>query len=139
LRYNKAYLALPAESRGLVDGKLFRGQWTGVVLYDLGSGSVVELIPSVPISTVGNGALDSLRSSIEEVRSRLSSIPRDLVELGPRLRRIEDKIQELERRISRLESRNATNAEPPQPTTGSLELDIGDNPWVEMLRRKGGG
>jgi len=139
LRYNKAYLVLPAESRGLVNGKLFRGQWTGAILYDTRSEpQVVELIPSVPITTqIGDVPSDSLRRSIEEIRNKLESIRiPDLSEINARLRRLEDKINELERRVMRLESSKVESTHVEVRSTG---LDIEDNPWVEMLRRKGGG
>ena len=164
--YNKAYIAFPQSARGLINGKLFRSNRVGVYLYDLSSTdperAVEELIPSIPIQLqqgVDEGIkrrIDDLEKAINDVRNTLLSInvqslAKDIDELRSRVTRIEQVINDLTERVNRIESiesqimKGSMTVQGSTPTSGGAESEGGlpdflsDNPWIEVLRRRGGG
>ncbi|WP_069806583.1 hypothetical protein [Vulcanisaeta thermophila] len=162
LRYNKAYLALPMKARGLINGKLFRSQWVGVYLYDLEATdpdkSVEELIPSIPIQTQMSDAgavisrltqLEEMVKSLQESLSQLNmgALRSEIQELRNRVSRVENMLNTVISRVEALE-RNTHVQGTPQGTGGgeeggsipSAELPdyLSNNPWIEVLRRRGG-
>ncbi len=160
--YNKAYIAFPQSARGLINGKLFRSNRVGVYIYDLSSAdperAVEELVPSIPIQLQQGidddirRRIDGLESGLNDIRNALLSInpqslARDISELRSRLARVEQLISELTERVNRLESlRPQAQGNAAQVVTqmgpagneGELPDFISNNPWVEVLRRRGG-
>jgi uncharacterized coiled-coil protein SlyX len=161
LKYNKAYIAFPRNARGLINGKLFKSHWVGVYLYDVSSAlsdpdrAVEELIPSIPIQLPQGGneeiekRLSEIEKTIAELRSavdglNIKTLMRDVAELREKLLRMESTINDLINRVSRLERVGITAANTAQVSTeggggGELPDFLSDNPWIEVLRRRGGG
>ncbi|ADN50576.1 hypothetical protein [Vulcanisaeta distributa] len=159
--YNKAYIAFPQSARGLINGKLFRSNRVGVYIYDLSSTdperAVEELIPSIPIQLQQGiddsikKRIDDLEKAINDVRNSLSGIniqplTKDINELRDRVMRIEQIINELIERVNKLEriglqATGLTNTTAQGGSTINNELPdfLSNNPWIEVLRRRGGG
>ncbi|ADY02235.1 hypothetical protein VMUT_2038 [Vulcanisaeta moutnovskia 768-28] len=159
--YNKAYIAFPQSARDLINGKLFRSNRVGVYIYDLSSTdpekAVEELIPSIPIQLQQEvnedikGRIDELERVINDVKNALSSIniqplTKDINELRDRVMRIEHTLNELIERVSRLENlglqsmRNSIiNTQGSSSVSNELPDFLSNNPWVDVLRKKGGG
>ena len=164
--YNKAYIAFPQSARGLINGKLFRSNRVGVYLYDLSSTdperTVEELIPSIPIQLqqgVDEGIkrrIDDLEKAVIDMRNALMSInvqslTKDIHELRSRVERIEQVINDLTERVNRIESlglqavKNSATLQGVASTGGETSTEgelpdfLSNNPWIEVLRRRGGG
>ncbi|GAB6947108.1 hypothetical protein JCM16161A_12380 [Vulcanisaeta sp. JCM 16161] len=159
--YNKAYIAFPQSARDLINGKLFRSNRVGVYIYDLSSTdpekAVEELIPGIPIQIqqgVDEGIkrrIDDLERAVIDMKNALSSINiqplvNDINELRNRIMRIEQVINDLIERVNRLESLGTQMAKNPGTTmqegsavSGELPDFLSNNPWIEVLRRRGGG
>ncbi|MGC8607737.1 MAG: hypothetical protein ACP5GZ_02540 [Vulcanisaeta sp.] len=159
--YNKAYIAFPQSARDLINGKLFRSNRVGVYIYDLSSTdtekAVEELIPSIPIQLQQEvnedikGRIDELERVINDVKNALSSIniqplTKDINELRDRVMRIEHTLNELIERVSRLENlglqsmRNSIiSTQGSSSVSNELPDFLSNNPWVDVLRKRGGG
>ncbi|MGC8543672.1 MAG: hypothetical protein ACP5NQ_06990 [Vulcanisaeta sp.] len=158
LKYNKAYIAFPLSARGLINGKLFRSHWVGVYLYDLTSNdpdkTVEELIPSIPIQTQQNLSedlkrrLDDLEREIHNLREDFMkndamTLMKEVDELKGRLSKVEHIISELLSRVDKLEraAASVSHAQEERRETavaGELPDFLSNNPWIEVLRRRGG-
>ncbi|MFB6470545.1 MAG: hypothetical protein TU36_004840 [Vulcanisaeta sp. AZ3] len=162
LSYNKAYIAFPVNARGLINGKLFRSHWVGVYLYDLSTTdpdkAVEELIPSIPIQTQQGSneevmrRLGELEVRINELRNNLNNteVPQSLIkeieELRSRLMRIEGIISDLLNRVNKLENSSvvATTQQSIMgsaegSTTSNLPDFLSNNPWINVIRKRGEG
>ncbi|BDR91767.1 hypothetical protein [Vulcanisaeta souniana] len=158
--YNKAYIAFPQSARGLINGRLFRSSRVGIYIYDLSSTdpekAVEELIPSIPIQ-LQQVANDDLRRRIDELEKIINnlrsdplnadskSLVRDINELKDRLARIEHELGKLTERVSKLEGmvRSSDKNQSMNPQVSTMVSDelpdfLNNNPWVNVLKKRGG-
>jgi len=160
---DKIYLAAPKELRIMIDGNVLLENGIGLLLVDR-SGKVEEALPPrpttrrAPIISVNEVAtrlvsevrdevlsvIDERLSEIVRMRDAITALQSRVSELERRLARLEREIERVTREAPRLVSRGITIEERVAPISeevaeGLEELPsyLRDNPWVEILSRRG--
>ncbi len=92
-KYNKAYIAVPKYVKDLLDGRVLKRAGIGVILYDLDTNEVVEVLPSMPIALRRQSCEDvdrRIKEVSEVVEHRIGEIAKEVSSVKAAISRIDE-------------------------------------------------
>jgi len=127
---NKVYLALPKIYAASVDAAILRERGLGLIVFD--TRGVEEVLPA----RLFDHRLPETRPNvdIEQLRRRISDLERTVDMLNHELSKIKF-IRPMQLDLKSIQPGDPTTIEPPNPD--GLPSFIHDNPWVDILTKRG--
>jgi hypothetical protein len=135
---NRTYLALPKAAASLTDARPFHEQGIGLFTYD--HRKVDEALPArffetatVPLPHADKATADQFQNEVIELRTQVDTLERTVQSLS-------EELMSIRRTSSRQEPVKPyvpARVLPAVATPGGLPRCFAENPWVEVLSRRG--